>query len=69
VSQLTIKFGCAKNVAQYKITTEKSPQVLQNDYKQSGYDNNYKINLAISFTISRLTCTELNPLHKIKGKA
>jgi hypothetical protein len=24
-------------------------QVLQNDYKHSGYDNDYKINLAISF--------------------
>jgi hypothetical protein len=24
-------------------------QVLWNDYKHTGYDNNYKINLAISF--------------------
>jgi hypothetical protein len=64
VSKLTIEFGFAKNVAQ-KITTKKS-QVLQNDYKHSGYDD--KINLAISLTISR-SCTELNPLHKIKGKA
>jgi hypothetical protein len=66
VSKLTIKFGFAKNVAQ-NITTKK-PQVLQNDYKHSGYDDNYKINLAISLTICR-SCTELNPLHKIKGKA
>jgi hypothetical protein len=46
-------FGCAKNVAKWKITTtcKKWIQVLQNDYKHTGYDNtsNYKINLAISF--------------------
>jgi hypothetical protein len=28
VSRLTIKFGCAKNVAKLKITTKKRPQVL-----------------------------------------
>jgi hypothetical protein len=49
-----------------KITTKKS-QVLHNDYKHTGYDDDYKINLAISLTISR-SCTELNPLYKIKGK-
>jgi hypothetical protein len=38
---------------------ESSLQVLQNDYKHTGYDNNYTINPAISL-ISRSTCTELN---------
>jgi hypothetical protein len=28
---------------------EKLQQVLLNDYKHTGYDGNYKINLAISF--------------------
>jgi hypothetical protein len=37
-----------QNVAKWKITTKKS-QVLQNDYKHTGYNNNYKMNLAIFF--------------------
>jgi ribosome-binding protein aMBF1 (putative translation factor) len=48
---------------QNKTKTKKTQklQVLQNDYKHIGYDNNYKINRAISpFRISGLTCTELN---------
>jgi hypothetical protein len=30
---------------------QKSLQLLQNDYKHTGYDNDYKINLAISLII------------------
>jgi hypothetical protein len=43
-----------------KITTlKKSLQVLQNDYKHTGNDDNYKIDLFIS-SLSKSTCTELN---------
>jgi hypothetical protein len=47
------------NRSNLKIATKKSLQVLQNDNKHTGYDNNYKIYLAVSL-ISRSTYTELN---------
>jgi hypothetical protein len=47
-----------QNVADCKITTTKSTQVLQNDYKHTGYNDNYKINLAVSL-ICKSTCAEL----------
>jgi hypothetical protein len=50
VSKLTKKkYGCAKNVAKWKIITKKSLQVQQNNYKYTGYANNYKMNVATSF--------------------
>jgi hypothetical protein len=41
-----------------RLQRKKSLIVLQNDYKHTGYDNDYKINLAISL-ISRSTCTHI----------
>jgi hypothetical protein len=49
VSKLTIKFWMCQKVAKWKITTKIYLQILQNDYKHTGYDNDYKIDKAISF--------------------
>jgi hypothetical protein len=38
-------------VTKWKTITKISLQVLQNNYKHTGYDNNYMINLAISLII------------------
>jgi hypothetical protein len=53
VYKLTIKI---LDVPKWKITTKQWLQVLYNDYKHTGYDNNYKINLAISFSMVADLC-------------
>jgi hypothetical protein len=43
-----------KQKQKQKQKPKKPLQVLQNDYQHTGYDNNYKINLAISLGFLKL---------------
>jgi hypothetical protein len=47
VSKLTIKFWMCKKCCKIKGGQKNYLKVLQNDYKHTEYDNNYKMNLAI----------------------
>jgi hypothetical protein len=59
LSKLTMKFWMCQKCCKMKDYNQKKKkkkkerktylQVLKNDYKHTGYDNNYKINLAMSF--------------------
>jgi hypothetical protein len=49
VSKLTIKFWMCQKCGKMKNYNNRKIQVLQNDYKHTGYDNNYHINLDVSF--------------------
>jgi hypothetical protein len=51
-SKLTMNFANAKHLAKWKIAT-KTSHVLPNDYKHTGYGDNYILDLAISFIIHR----------------